>query len=542
MHDNYASKRCSSFSSSSHAPASRRRSLLAVLVLAAAATACGASETESAGTSPAPATPAPQRPSDPAATPPAPPPAPPLDGTPVADEINESFGIFVATSGSASGDGSRKAPLATIKDGLTRAKAAGKRIYVCEGTYAEAITIEKGIGMVGGFDCSTDPMSWKKTSKSSRVDAPSSPAITATDIDVATRFEGFDVYAPDGTAASPSSIGLLAKHAPSLTIAACKITSGRGADGAAGSEGVQLSSGPSLNGSTGLGEATTVLGQFSPRSGAVGGAGQCLGAAGFDGGNGGAGGSGGVFYCREANYPTTIYPSWTNLVTVPTPGVVAGGGAAGAAGKDGVSAGAGTLTADGFTAGDGVGGTNGAPGAGGDGGGGGTTMGTLVCTDAKVGTYAFGATGSGGGAGGCPGLAGSAGKGGGASIAALVSNSDGLVFASTNLNAGVGGAGGRGALGSMPTAGGQPGTKIGGSGAAQPGGAGGRAGVSGSGAGGPSYGIAFKDAAPKLTDGSVAKAGKGGPGVAAESVTDPLGNTKTRAASADGATQDMHDF
>ncbi len=377
MHDNHASNRSAFSSSSSHAPASRRpRVLLAVLVLAAAATACGASETET-GSPPPPATPAPGRPNDPAATPPAPPPAPPLDGTPVADEINESFGIFVATSGSASGDGSRKAPLSTIKDGLARAKAAGKRLYVCEGTYAETIKIEKGIGMVGGFDCSTDPMLWKKTPKSSRVDAPSSPAITATDIDVATRFEGFDVYAPDGTAASPSSIGLLAKHAPSLTIAACKITSGRGADGPSGSEGLQLSSGPSLNGSTGLGEATTALGQFSPRSGAVGGAGQCLGVVGFDGGNGGTGGSGGVFYCHEANYPTTIYPYWTNLMTVPTPGVVAGGGAAGAAGKDGVSAGAGTLTADGFTAGDGVGGTNGAPGAGGDGGGGGTTMGTL---------------------------------------------------------------------------------------------------------------------------------------------------------------------
>ncbi|MDF2696454.1 MAG: hypothetical protein K0S65_4837, partial [Labilithrix sp.] len=108
---------------------------------------------------------------------------PEVVGSPKEDELTEEFGIFVARSSGADADGTRKKPFATIAVGLQRAKELGKRLYVCAETFEEAVTAERGIPMIGGLDCSAP--TWKtKRDALTKIVAPSSPALRATNIDV----------------------------------------------------------------------------------------------------------------------------------------------------------------------------------------------------------------------------------------------------------------------------------------------------------------------------------------------------------------------
>lgn len=480
-----------------------------------------------------------------------PPPPPPLTGTPTENEITEEYGVFVAAAGTADGEGTRAKPLASIQAGIDRAKATSKRVYVCGETFKEALTLARGIPMLGGFDCSGAV--WKKGSTRTRIESLSSPALDATGIDIPTRIEGFDVVAPDGTATAPTSIGLRAKGSGGLVLVSSRITAGRGFDGAPGTEGIQLTFSQTPPGS-GAGEwieGDNIRVSFSKypipiarptNVGGAGAVGSCAGVPGFAGGTGGAGGEAGEFLsyrCDRGPDPmfTCLY-LWAQrkASTAGEPGK----GSAAVAGKDGQSASVpGTFTADGFVPADGTNGTNGTPGKGGAGGAGGTM--TRLANDADL--AGQGATGPGGGAGGCPGLAGTAGKGGGASVGALVYDSPGITFDAVEIVAGDGGAGGRGTLGSNATAGGPPATPRGGAGVAEAGQPGGRAGVSGSGAGGSSVAIAHHGGAPSLVNGSTLKVGKPGAAVPQEQKTDAAtGQVKTLAASAPGVAKDLVEF
>ncbi len=479
-------------------------------------------------------------------------PAPPVDGAPIEDQLTEKFGVFVSPTGAQDGDGTRAKPLATIAAGLERAIAERKRLYVCTGTFKEPVKVVKGIAIIGGLDCSRPD--WKPSGGRTTIASPTSPAVIAEDIDVATRLDALEIVAPDGTDADPNSIGLRAKAATALVLANSKIRAGKGKDGADGADGPQLALGASAKGGDSLAQENHppsfyVLGLLY-RDGAAGGVGSCTGAPGVQaGGNGGAGGKGGsydteaqsppgglsgqyfVLYCRPAG--NVCVKDWVPTAGASMPGTV------GTPGTDGASAlAAGTLNADGYTPANGSAGTNGGAGAGGSGGQGGALSGYAGSTQ----QWGYGATGPGGGAGGCPGLAGTPGRGGGASIGALLVSSKGIVFDATEITASAGGAGGKGSFGSSPTPGGAPGTKSGSAGNASAGGAGGRSGVSGSGAGGPSYGIAATLGDAKLENGAVAKAGLPGAGVPELTTTDAVGNAKTIPASVAGEAKDELSF
>ncbi len=480
--------------------------------------------------------------------------APPIQGTSGVDEneITESYGVFVSPQGAQDGDGTRTKPLPTIAAGLERAVAEKKRLYVCAGTFKEAVKVVNGIPIVGGLDCTR--ADWKPSGGRTRIESPTSPALVAEAIDKDTRIEALEVIAPDGTDAAPTSIGLHAKNANKLLVVKSKIVAGKGKDGADGTDGPQLTLGASAKGGNSLPQESHDPSAYAVgliyRDGAAGGVGSCTGAPGIEaGGAGGAGGKGGsydteaqsppgglsgqyfVLYCRPAG--AICVRDWK-----PTAGV-SNTAAVGTPGTDGASAPAGgSLNADGYTPADGTAGTNGASGAGGSGGMGGSLSGYAGAAR----QWGYGATGPGGGAGGCPGLAGTPGKGGGASIGALLFASKGIAFDATEIAASAGGAGGKGAFGSSPTPGGAAGTKSGSAGSASAGGAGGRSGVSGSGAGGPSYGIAATQGDATLANGSVAKAGPPGAGVSELTTTDAVGNAKTIPASVAGEAKDELSF
>jgi hypothetical protein len=478
-----------------------------LLAIATCATACGVFGASDSGSS-----------SDPAPVPSTTPPvadaepgkAPVINGTPDSADINETLGVFVAPTGVAGAPGTRAQPLASIQAGIALGKASSRRVYVCTGTYLEALTLADSIAVIGGLDCSA--AIWKTGAPRTRVEAPTSPAIVAKNITTVTRVEALDVLAPQATQAGGSSIGLLAEKAGALVIANSKITASDAAKGDDGAEGIQLVQGGTLNGQASPVKTTAVCSSLPPATCAggfgpnwidppsgAGGTSVCAGAPGHDGEAGGKGGTGGLMQVYQGQVVINGVPTPTlflkdyltgaaNTSHPATLGQARAGGPT-AAGVDGPNAAVlGTFSSQGYTPSDGTSGTDGSPGKGGSGEDG-TAPSFPVPAGAAVGDAVRGISGAGGGAGGCPGLAGSAGKGGGASIAALLTDSP-MTFDNSELVAGKGGDPGHGTLGSLPTPGGTAPLHAGSDGAP--------AGFSGNGSAGPSIGIAHAGAAPIL--------------------------------------------
>lgn len=416
------------------------------------------------------------------------------------NEITEQFGVFVSTAGQASAAGTRTAPLATIAAGIARAKATGKaKVFVCEGSYAEALEVADGVSIEGRIDCST-PNWTLDPSKHVDVVAPSSPALRATNILVPTRIDGLYVSSPDATVSSESSIAFVVTDSNALTFANGRITAGAGAKGDDGVEGETLImvvapeaeprilASPCVRVDANLNQFECATGDPSNRPRSLrrqGARATCTTADGRVVANtaGGEGGSGGLYdRARRADSWTAYFP--------PTEGTKGTG--TGADGTSGTSGSAGMLTTSGYAPGNGTNGTSGAFGIGGQGGAG-IAPSILVIAAQPY----WGIQGGGGGAGGCQGMAGTAGKGGGASIAVLSVRSA-LGLEKTQIVSGAGGVGGTGTFGSAPLEGSQVEESQTLPTAAQHGKRGGFAGISGHGASGPSIGIAHTGGAPSL--------------------------------------------
>ena len=471
--------------------------------------------------------------------------APPVGGPATPSELTDALGVFVSPAGSASADGTHANPLATIQAGIDQAKRVGKRVYVCAGTFREALVLADSISVIGGLDCTNNE--WRVGSGVSRIESPSSPAIRATDITSATRLEGLDVNAPNAATPSGSSIGMLAYHASGIVVARTKIVAGNAMKGDDGGEGTQLSNAATANGGNvtasiqcvagGTCERSPIKNDWAPPSGGAQGDNTCVGAPGFVAQSGGYGGSGGLYKVvlsgAAAGVAFELYRGFTYATSS---GVHDLTSAAGDNGSDGANATTGAISREGYAPADGTNGKNGATGSGGAGGDG-FGPGSPQVVDQLW----RGWGGAGGGAGGCPGLAGTAGKGGGASIAALLVESP-ITFEATELLTGQGGAGGQGTFGSAPTAGGLAGANPYASTypmlSAKPGGRGGAAGISGNGSSGPSAGIAHVGAAPKLLGANKITPGTGGAAIAARSRS-TLGVTKTIPATPAGLSKDI---
>jgi len=426
-------------------------------------------------------------------------PAAPAAPPPKADDVTEATAIFVAKHGDSTNPGTRKSPLVSIAAAIAKAKTDKKtRVFVCEGTYEEALEIEAGISLVGGLDCSGD--AWKLTEKASVLASPSSPAIHAVSITKATRVDNFDVRAPDATGSSASSIGVLAVDSNALTFAKGKISAGAATKGDDGTEGMQLTPVVSFGG-TGSAAAPTWGSGATHAPGGFGTAMVCNDpeGGGFVRHGGGNGASSGVYY----RYSTDV--TWT---VSSSPMSAGPGDQAGLSGANGTSGGVGAIGDTGYLPANGTAGTSGQSGSNGRGG-------AARSPGTTQSGWWLGRSGAGGGAGGCPGLAGTEGKGGGGSFGVIAMSSP-LRFEDMAITSAAGGAGGKGTLGSEPTngtAGMDDGNGIHNSTA---GGRGGAAGISGNGSGGHSIGVAYHGAAPILTR-STPTPGAAGAGVDARS-------------------------
>jgi hypothetical protein len=410
--------------------------------------------------------------------------------------VDEAHGVFVAPAAAggsdATGTGTRAAPFASIGHALDLAKASGKRVYVCEGTYVEAVVIDgahDGVGLYGGLDCAR----WTYATAHRVVVAPASSGFA---LEIANLTTGatvadveFDAQDANPTQAGESSVAAFVHGAQNVSLQRVTLLAGKASDGEAG---VSAGSGGPTNWTTmplqGTDATSTAPGaatvcQCALHGSSSGGGG---GAAPLDADGGAAldGGSGLPDYDDDGG------SAGANGALCALLGTGGSGEGAPAAPSDIPTASSGSVSAAGWSPATGASGGFGTPGQGGGGGGAGPE------------TTGFG---GGGACGGCGGAGGGGGGGGGGSIALLVYDSS-LALSSCTLTpfiAGSGGPGGRGEPG-------QPGG-IGGGGGARgcQGGAGGYGSGGNGGQGGPggvSLGVAFSGTAPAI-DGQMAVSG-----------------------------------
>ncbi|MBS2011774.1 MAG: hypothetical protein JST00_02575 [Deltaproteobacteria bacterium] len=463
-----------------------------------------------------------------------------VDGKPIP-------GIYVSSSKGRDGaTGFPGSPLRTLKEGMARAKAENLRLIVCAEEYAENIEVIDGVSAYGYYDCNVEP--WGRVQRRAVVRAPKSPALVARGLTLATRYEGFDIIAPDLDATfaagrEGSSIAVDAREIKPNTffLADSVLHGGKAAAGAdAGPAPLPTPSGSS-RGTDGIDQSSSactpaMIACANMAVPGVKGPAPTCGATEPPAGPGGDGGDGMWFIERQPHdQANNVLLGRPLVATAQTAvgglacgvtnaelrdpidaGPPCGKGANGAAGAPGTNGanGSWSFDAEGFVLGDGTPGASGKPGQGGGGGGGSNSWAypSGYTSPPLGGTgYFRSSRGGSGGAGGCGGLAGAVGGGGGASIGLLALDAelrlDRVIIESSN--GGRAGSGGLGSLGGIGGAGGAPGY---GAGVGGDGGRGGVGGSSGHGAPGPSIALAWRGKRPITDASTILQPGAGGEG------------------------------
>ena len=158
--------------------------------------------------------------------------------------IDDAFGVFVSASGNDGASGAKSEPTKTVTEGIARALATGKsRVFICQGIYTEQVVLDAqhdGVSLYGGFDCL---QGWAWTGGKTQVVAPA--ARSALQIDSTSKppsIEDVTFVAPDGvgqdaSGAGNSSVAAFVHHANAI-LRRVVLIAGKGADGAAGTDGV----------------------------------------------------------------------------------------------------------------------------------------------------------------------------------------------------------------------------------------------------------------------------------------------------------------
>ncbi|WP_437486510.1 hypothetical protein WME75_03785 [Sorangium sp. So ce1014] len=428
-------------------------------------------------------------------------PNPACDADPTRDAgaVIDECAVFASASAKPGGDGTKTKPYASLGEAI--ANAGGKRVLACtSGAFAESVTIEAGLEVIGGFDCGAE-WTWNEEARSA-IEAPANQiALTLGEGASGAKVRSFSVRAESATEAGGSSIGVVVADIEAKLVQV-DVAAGDGMDGASGempTETPQAGAGaPEMSASNACelpaavrsGEAGATTCEDGETRGGAGGLG---GIPGMGDGNGQSGADG--VPLPEEN-PDAYGLGGVGQMDAAGNCRVGQPGAPGAAGVARAAGNSTTLTLTGVVGGDGENGTIGKKGQGG-GGGGGAKAGQF-CGATTNPVEGPGASGGGGGAGGCGGKGGGGGKTGGSSIG-IVSLGTKLVLTEVTIavgkagNGGQGASGRRGADGGMGATGGTasdhvdsiPGCKGGDGGRGGPGGPG------GGGRGGHAVGIAY---------------------------------------------------
>ncbi|AGP34089.1 hypothetical protein SCE1572_06025 [Sorangium cellulosum So0157-2] len=442
------------------------------------------------------------------------------DPTRDASTATDECAVFASASAKPGGDGTRAKPYASLAEAI--ANANGKRVLACaSGAFAESVTIDAGVEVIGGFDCSAG-WTWSEGARSAIEGPADEIALTLAEGASGAKVRSFAVRAASATVPGGSSIGVAVADVEA-ELAQVDVTAGDGMDGAKGETPAEAPQAGAPAGAVSNacelvlgGEAGVTTCEDGETSGGRGGRG---GSPGMDDGNGQRGEDGAPVPEENPNNRGLGGIGQTDA---------AGECEAGENGKSGDSGVAGladsgtTLTLDGIAGGDGGKGMNGTRGQ--RGGGGGGAKAGLFCQPGADIVEGPGASGGGGGAGGCGGKGGGGGKAGGSSIG-ILSLGTKLVLTDVTVAVGKAGKGGDGAQGKAGATGGAgasggAGSGLAGSKAGCDGGKGGSGGDGGPGAGGRgghAVGIAYAATpsdtpAVQFTPGTPGDGGSAAPG------------------------------
>ncbi|HTN84079.1 MAG TPA: hypothetical protein VL242_10345 [Sorangium sp.] len=441
------------------------------------------------------------------------------DPTKDASTVTDECAVFASANAAPGGDGTKEKAYASLAEAI--ANAHGKRVLACTGgAFAERVTIEAGVEVIGGFDCDAG-WTWSEEARSAIEGPADQIALTLGEGASGAKVRSFAVRTASATKAGGSSIGVAVADVEA-ELAQVDVTAG---DGMAGVDGKIPSERPytGASGSTNTASFACIMdvsvyggdpGVTTCEDGETrGGQGGPGGIPGMDDGNGQPGQAG-------TPLPDPILPNSPGLGGMGQ--TETGACEQGQPGRDGASDIPGpagrvtTLALTGITGGDGASGITGKKGQGG-GGGGGAKAGYL-CGNPSSPVEASGASGGGGGAGGCGGKGGGGGQAGGSSIG-ILSLGTKLVLTEVTVAVGKAGNGGKGGFGRPGASGGSGGTagtatSLGGAGCdGGRGGTGGRGGPGGGGRGGHAVGIAYAvgpSTAVALKDFTEGTAGNGG--------------------------------
>lgn len=413
--------------------------------------------------------------------------------------VSEKYAVFVAPApqDGGTGSGTKTDPATSIGHGVELAKASGKFVIVCNGTYDESVKLTGGAKIYGGFACpdAASPWTYEAGTKPNVAPSARGPALEIQSVADHVLISDVQFVSQPGANAGDSSIAAIVVASPRVSLERVRLTASTGQNGAnAVADSFTFPDLEALRGN----EGTTNSGGATKEC-------TCPGGTNSKGGQGGAptadtaaasGASG------SPDYPGAGGEGGDALQTC-------GSGATGQDGAPGADAGSangantlGSLSSGIWLPSTGANGPNGSAGQGGGGGAGKTKI--------------PGGGGGSGGCGGCGGKGGPGGGGGGASIA-LIAMSSGISLegcALVTANAGSGGKGVAGQAGQvnggLPGNGSSPGCDGGN------GGPGGKGGAGGGGAGGISVGVVYKgqkptsDAATAITTGTAGTKGLGG--------------------------------
>ncbi|HTN84082.1 MAG TPA: hypothetical protein VL242_10360 [Sorangium sp.] len=452
------------------------------------------------------------------------------DPTEDASTVSDECAVFARASAEAGGDGTKERPYASLAEAV--ANAGGKRVLACaSGAFAESVTIEAGVEVIGGFDCDAG-WTWSAAARSAIEGPAGAVALTMTEGASGAKVRSFAVRAASATELGGSSIGVAVADVEA-ELAQVDVTAG---DGMAGANGETPEEASQAGASASEVVSNACEGVFGGEPGVTicqdgetrGGAGGLGGTTGTDEGNGQKGADGAPLPEPNSNNKGLGGTGQTGTADECRRGEDGKSGDPGSAGEARSDT---QLTLVGIVGGDGDSGTSGKRGQGG-GGGGGAKAG-LFCGAASNPVTGPGANGGGGGAGGCGGKGGGGGKAGGSSLG-IVSLGTKLVLTEVTVAVGRAGKGGDGVAGQNGADGGAGAT--GGAASANPpsipgcdggkGGRGGAGGPGGGGRGGHAVGVAYAVAPTaavelmEFTAGMAGAGGNAGPGGSEENAGD----------------------
>jgi hypothetical protein len=407
--------------------------------------------------------------------------------------LQDGNGLFVARppyGNDSTGDGTIEAPYATLTTAVTSlaGPSTTHRIYVCNGSYSDQVTVSSAVAIFGGVTCDEADAGSESGDGGSRkwtYTAGTRAVVSGTSADFVLKIdsamtnpidiEDMEFDGAGGASPGQSSIAVFVNASARVSMTRVKLEGGIGGTGSPGGSG---------------GPGTTPVGANGENATDDNGAGRAICTCGSQltvGGSGGTdeqvssnqGGSGGPGQANGSSTPYAPSPSSSDTgaggngaITSPLTACANGFPGAEPPEETGSTVGAAAyaLSSSGFVStGNGGMGVTGDIGQGGGGGGGGA----VLITDLIGG-------GGGGACGGCGGVGGTGGAGGGSSIALAVVDSN-VTLLTCIVQGGTGGPGGPGGPGGSGGPGGLGGIgAVGGCG----GGGGGQGGLGGPGAGG----------------------------------------------------------